>query len=301
MRLDAVLIVAAGMAIGAVFVRRQHRLPHPLLDLGLFRVRPFVVCLSIYVLGAFAAFGTFLTFAQYLQLVLGLRPLEAGLWTAPSGVAFVLGSLIAPPLTRYVRAKRVMAAGLAMSAAGSAVLTQIDGGSGLGAVMIGFLLFSFGLSLTFTLAVDLVVSSAPPERAGGASALAETGAELGGAVGIAILGSIFTLIYRAGMADTTPAGVPLESTQTLGGAAETARQLPGPLGAQLLEASREAFSSAMNVTAAVCALAMVAASLSAAFLIPDPRDAPPAGDAPADDEARAATPGPAATAATARS
>jgi DHA2 family multidrug resistance protein-like MFS transporter len=267
-QLDAALIVAAGVVIGAVFVRRQHRLAEPLLDLALFRVRPFVVCLTIYVLGAFAAFGTFLTFAQYLQLVLGMGALEAGLWTAPSGAAFIIGSLVAPILVRHAQAKHVMAAGLALSAVGSAVLTQVDSGS-LAVVMTGYLLFSFGLSLTFTLAVDLVVSSAPPERAGGASALAETGGELGGAVGIAILGSILTFLYRGAMADAAPAGVPAEAVQTLGAAVAAVPELPAEIGAQLLAAARDAYSHATTVTAAICALALLAASLATVFLIPD--------------------------------
>jgi MFS transporter, DHA2 family, multidrug resistance protein len=269
-RLDAALIVAAGVAIGAVFVWRQHRLAAPLLDLSLFRIRPFVVCLTIYVLGAFAAFGTFLTFAQYLQLVLGMGALEAGLWTAPSGVAFIVGSIVAPILSRHAQAKHVMAAGLALSAIGSAVLTQVGGGS-LGLVMTGYLLFSFGLSLTFTLAVDLVVSSAPPERAGGASALAETGGELGGAVGIAILGSILTFLYRGAMAGETPAGVPAEAAQTLGAAVAAARKLPVESAVQLLAEARDAYCHGMSITAAICALALLAASLATVFLIPGRR------------------------------
>jgi MFS transporter, DHA2 family, multidrug resistance protein len=269
-----------------VFVWRQHRLAHPLLDLGLFRVRPFVVCLTIYVLGAFAAFGTFLTFAQYLQLVLGMGPLEAGLWTAPSGAVFILGSIIAPLLVRRAAPKHVMAAGLALSAVGSAVLAQAGQTGSLDVILTGYLLFSLGLSLTFTLAVDLVVSSAPPERAGGASALAETGAELGGAVGIAILGSILTFLYRAAMADA-PAGVPVEATQTLGAAVAAAQQLPGAVAAQLLAAARDAYSHAMTVTAAICALALLAASLATMFLIPGRKAEPkaePNADVDAGDE-----------------
>jgi DHA2 family multidrug resistance protein-like MFS transporter len=153
-----------------------------------------------------------------------------------------------------------MSGGLALAAVGAGILTQLGGASTLSIVMAGFLVFAFGLSLTFTLAVDLVVSCAPPERAGSASALAETGAELGAAAGIAILGSIITFLYRGAMADLPDA--PLVARQTLGGAVAAARELPGPLGAELLEAARAAYSHSTSVTAAICAVALVVASIA---------------------------------------
>jgi DHA2 family multidrug resistance protein-like MFS transporter len=258
--LAALLVIAAGIGVGWLFVARQARLAHPLVDLELFRVRPFVVCLTIYVFGAFAAFGTFLTLAQYLQLVLGMGPLEAGLWTAPSGAAFIVGSLVAPVLARWFHKVHVMSAGLALSAAGAALLAQLDATSSIGFVVTGFVIFSIGLSLCFTHAVDLVVSAAPPERAGSASALAETGAELGGAVGIAVLGSISTFIFRSTMGDF--------GVETIGGAAAAADKLPPVAAAQLLDASRDAFVSALTVTSSICAIALLAASIASALLLP---------------------------------
>src|SRR5688500_4619828 len=192
----ALVLIATGIVLGYIFVARQRRLAHPFIDLKLFSLRPFTVCLAIYVLGAFAAFGTFLTLAQYLQLVLGLGPFEAGMWTAPSGVAFIVGSIVSPFLVRWLRKVWILAGGLGLSACGAGALAQVTAGSSLAFVVGAFLVFSLGLSLAFTHAVDLVVSAAPPERAGSASALAETGAELGGAVGIAVLGSIATFIFR---------------------------------------------------------------------------------------------------------
>ncbi len=276
--LPALAFVAVGAALGAVFIQRQRRLPHPLVDLGLFRVRAFTICLTIYTLGSFAAFGTFLTIAQYVQLVLGMGPLEAGLWSAPSGAVFILGSIVAPRMSRVMRPRYVMVIGLLLSALGTGTLTQLGGDRSLAVLMTGYLVFALGMSLTFTLAVDLVVSSAPPERAGGASALAETGAELGGAVGIAVLGSILTFVYRAMI--EVPAGAPAEVSQTLGGAVAAAAALPGPLGAQLLETARAAYASAMSITSAICALALIAAMLAVAFLIPDAPVASAGGDAP---------------------
>jgi MFS transporter, DHA2 family, multidrug resistance protein len=261
------LVIAAGLAIGYLFVRRQTRLAHPLVDLELFRVRPFTACLAIYVLGAFAALGVFFALAQYLQLVLGLGPLEAGLWTAPSGAAFIVGSIVAPALVRWIRKVHIMAAGLAISAVGAGALTQLDAGSSLALVSTGFLLFSFGLSVCFTHAVDLVVSAAPPERAGSASALAETGAELGGAVGIALLGSLGTFLYRRAMLVAAPRDAPAEAVQTIGGAVASAERLPPQAAAQLLDSAREAFCHAMMVTSSICAIALLAASIATEVLL----------------------------------
>jgi DHA2 family multidrug resistance protein-like MFS transporter len=264
----SLLVIAGGLALAYLFVRRQTRLAHPFVDLELFRARPFTACLAIYVLGAFAALGTFLVLAQYLQLVLGLGPLEAGLWTAPSGGAFIVGSIVAPGLVRWIPKVHIMAVGLAISALGAGLLTQLDASSSLAFLQTGFLLFSFGLSVSFTHAVDLVVSAAPPERAGSASALAETGAELGGAVGIAVLGSIGTFIYRGAMLDAAPGSLVPEAAQTIGGAVALAERLPAQEAAQLLEVSRAAFSQALMITSAICAIALLAASVAAVALLP---------------------------------
>ena len=255
----SLLAIAIGLVLAIVFVRRQTRLAHPLLDLKLFRVRSFAVCLAVYVIGAFAAFGTFLTIAQYLQLVLGFGPGEAGLWTAPSGVAFIVGSLVAPVLVRWINKVYILAAGLALSALGAGLLTQLAAHPSLALMLTGLLMFSFGLSLSFTHAVDLVVNAAPPERAGAASALAETGAELGGAVGIAVLGSIATFVYRATMID---ADAPAQATQSLARAVAIAHD------DALLTTARDAFMNALTLTSAICAIALLAGSIAAAVLLP---------------------------------
>ena len=124
--------ILAGLAIGVVFVRRQRALADPMIDLGLFRIRAFNAALATNVLGIFIAFGYFLFVAQYLQLVLGLSPLEAGLWSLPSAAGFIVGSQVAPAAAPPVPARRyVIGAGLAMGAVGLAMLTQLDGSGGL--------------------------------------------------------------------------------------------------------------------------------------------------------------------------
>ena len=100
------LAITVGLTMAALFVHRQQRLDDPLIDLKLFRSRALSASLAVNVLGFFMAFGTFLFIAQYLQLVLGMGPLEAGLWTAPSAGGFIVGSQLAPLLVRRVRPHR---------------------------------------------------------------------------------------------------------------------------------------------------------------------------------------------------
>ncbi len=126
-----VLSIALGLAIGAVFVRRQRRLDDPLIDLGLFRVPAFTSSLFLYGFGILMVFGGFLFVPQYLQLVLGLSPLEAGLWTLPWALAFVVGSQVTPKLAQRFAPTTIMAAGLALAALGFVVFTQVDAASGL--------------------------------------------------------------------------------------------------------------------------------------------------------------------------
>src|SRR5919202_3863165 len=138
------LAILAGLASGAVFVRRQHTLADPLLDLRLFRVPAFSAALATNVLSFFIGFGALLFIAQYLQLVLGLSPLQAGLWMLPSSAAFILGSMLTPVLARRVRPVVVMAGGLGLAAAGFLVLARLDGASGLAVLVAGSVVFSLG-------------------------------------------------------------------------------------------------------------------------------------------------------------
>jgi DHA2 family multidrug resistance protein-like MFS transporter len=199
------LSIVVGLAVGTLFLRRQTRLADPLIDLRLFRVGAFRTSLAINTLGFFVAFGGELFVAQYLQLVLGLSPLEAGAWTVPGAAGFVVGSMVAPVLVRRIQPAFVTAGGLALAAVGFAVLAQVGGSSGLAVLVTGTALLSLGLGPVFTLAADLVVSAAPPERAGAASAILETSSEFGSAAGIAILGSLGYAVYR-GELETAPFG-----------------------------------------------------------------------------------------------
>jgi MFS transporter, DHA2 family, multidrug resistance protein len=259
----AVLSVLAGITIGVVFVRRQRTLADPFIDLRLFRAPAFNAALGVNVLGCFMIFGSFLYSAQYFQLMLGLSPLEAGLWMLPSAITVTIGSLVAPVVVRRLQPATVIAGGLALVAAGFVLLTQL-GEQSLALLVIGSMVFSIGLGPVFILTTDLILGSAPPERAGAASAISETGAELGGAVGIASLGSIATAVYRLRVDDhltAVPAEAREAARETLGTALAAAERLPRDLGAAVAEAARGAFVDAFHVVAAANVVIAVALAI----------------------------------------
>jgi DHA2 family multidrug resistance protein-like MFS transporter len=283
------LSILVGLAIGLVFLLRQQRLAEPLLDLRLFRIPAFSTSLVANTLSLFLVFGIFFLIAQYLQLVLGLSPLRAGLWTVPSQLGFIVGSLLAPRIVRCLGAGMTMAYGLGLATIGLVVLVQLqgNGNSALAALVTGSVLVALGVAPVITLATDLIVGAAPPERAGVASAISETGTELGGALGIALLGSIVTAVYRDQLTNAVPAGLrPVDADtarNTLAGATHVAERLPSHLDSSLLTVARDAFTQGLHVAAIVSAvLAIAVAVLSAKVL----RGAQAAPEAEADPQPR---------------
>jgi DHA2 family multidrug resistance protein-like MFS transporter len=278
----------AGLAAGLLFVRRQRKLADPLLDLGLFRSPAFAAALTTNLLSFFAGFGALLFIAQYLQLALGLSPLAAGIWMLPSSAGVIAGSMLTPVLAGRIRPGYIMAAGMALAAAGLALFTQLGSSTGLGILVTGSVVFSLALAPVDTLATDLAVGAAPPERAGAASALSETAAEFGGALGIAILGVIGTSVYRSRLSGTLVPGLAPRAAaaarDTLGGAVAVADRLPGQAGQALLAAARQAFTQGLHVAFAVSAAAVLAAGVLAAIqlrrLQPEPSPSSSAGEAP---------------------
>jgi DHA2 family multidrug resistance protein-like MFS transporter len=267
---EAALFIVAGLVIGTSFIQRQRTLADPLIDLNLFRLPAFSVSLATYTLGVFVAFGSFLFIAQYLQLVLGLSPLHAGLWSVPGAISSIVGSNVAPILVRRIRPAFIIAGGLALGAIGFALISQV-GISSLALVVAGWTIMSLGFGATFTLTADLVVGTAPAERAGSASALSETGAELGGALGIAVLGSLGTAIYRGQLAVGLPYGISIEAArsaqETLAGALMVAEQLPDSLGRPLLTVAQNAFVDGVQVTAIIGTVVMVGLAVLTATML----------------------------------
>ncbi|MCD9033121.1 MFS transporter [Luteimonas sp. Y-2-2-4F] len=282
--LAPLLWLAAGAAAAALFVRRQRRLAHPLLDLGLFSNRALSAALVVLLFGLVAVAGAMLAVSQYLQLVAGLSPLAAGAWMGPPALAMVCAGIAAPLLARRVRPGRVVAGALLLSAAGGALLAGMDAGSGLASAVGGFALVYLGLGAIAALGTDLVVGAAPPARAGAAAALSETAQELGVALGVALLGSLATAIYRGRLAATLPPGLPADARRALDDGLWTAAAFAERLPPGALAQAREAFMAGFQATGAVCAAmglglaALAAVSLRHVGAIggPEAADAPAA-------------------------
>jgi MFS transporter, DHA2 family, multidrug resistance protein len=267
----ALALVVAGLAIGAVFVRRQARLPYPLLDITLFHNKRFAAAIAAYGLSCLAMFGVYIFIAQYLQLVLALTPLQAGLAMVPWSLTFMIVSLITPRFARRLQPVGVLVGGLATSAVGFALLAFTDGPHALMLLLVSTVVMSLGMAPVITIGNEMIITAAPPERAGAASALSETSAEFSGALGIAVFGSAGTALYRHAVQGGLPEGLSADAaaaaTATLGGAVATAQAHPGPIGDALLALSRAAFTDGMQLTAWVATLVVAFASVVAARIL----------------------------------
>jgi DHA2 family multidrug resistance protein-like MFS transporter len=270
-----ILAIVAGIVLGILFARRQLQLPSPIIDVRLFRIRAFSASLGTYLLGIFVVVGYFLFIAQYLQLVLGLSPIEAAVWSLPSAVGFIVGSVVAPKIIHRFRPSVVMGTGMAIAAVGTAILLGLglDAGSGIALIVVASMVISLGLAPVITLATELIVGSAPPEQAGAATGMSETSGELGGALGIALLGSLGTAVYRRGVAESVPPGIPQEAVDTardtLGGALAVAESLPETLGGPLVAAAQIAFIDAIHFVAVVAVVGAILTAIAAAFALRD--------------------------------
>ncbi|MEU0691543.1 MFS transporter [Streptomyces uncialis] len=260
----ALLVGSLGLVLGTLFVRRQLSLAHPLLDLSLLRNRVINTSLLTYLLGMFAMGGTQVFIALYLQEVLGLSPLLAGVWMVPASLGTVAGSLLAPVLVRRWRPSTVITGGMVLASAGF-VLLALTGVDDLPTLIVGYLLVALGLSPMITLCTDLVISTAPARRAGAASALSESSGELGVALGVAVLGSLGTAVYRARIDGELPDGLPAAAADsvrdTLGGAGRIAADLPADLADALLTAARGALTLGLNLTSATAAAVALATAV----------------------------------------
>ncbi|MFI0506737.1 MFS transporter [Streptomyces albogriseolus] len=261
--------LAAGL-LGAtalyLFVRRQLALPKPLLDMRLFRSRGFSGAVLADLLTVLGLSGLVFFLSQYLQLVQGRRPLEAGLAELPAAIGAVVAGLIAGRTARRFSVRSVVAGGLAAIGLALAALTVIGQSTGYPLLGTALLVVGAGAGFSFTVTADVILSSVPKEQAGAASAVSETAYELGAALGIAVLGSIVTGVYRNFPA---PPGTPLSAHESLGSAVEAATHLPAATATPMLAAARESFVDGLTLAAGVGAAVLLAASAAAWFMLRD--------------------------------
>lgn len=245
--------VAAGVALGILFLRRQRGLAHPFIDLALFGERAFAATVLMLLLNALVMFASSFFNAQYMQLVLGLSPLATGLWILPSMATVTVSSMLSPQLLKRYRRDPLMVACLLLCAAGFG-LAALVGVGGLSALVAGSVVMAMGAGPVGTLASEAILSAASHERAGSAAAIANASAELGGALGIAVLGSIGVAVYRTSMLG---AAAPEAARESLAEAVTAARALPPDARDALLETSRDAFATAFVLVQLVSAGLMV--------------------------------------------
>ncbi|WP_431676558.1 MFS transporter [Kitasatospora sp. KL5] len=254
--------LVAGTAVGLLFVRRQLRVEAPLLDLRLLRNRPFTAVLVALVFAGIAMAGTGLLVTQYLQGVLGRSPLASAVLFAPMGLGVAVGTVVAPALARRTRPTTAIAGGLVVSALGSLLLVGADGAGALPLVVAGITVLALGTGPLFALGTGLVLGSVPPERAGSAAAMSETGNYFGGSLGFALLGSLAAVVYRSRTDGTS---------DSLAGAVAAAHRLPDGRGAELLHTAREAFTAGLHVTGAVAAAVFAGLACLTLAMRPAPR------------------------------
>jgi MFS transporter, DHA2 family, multidrug resistance protein len=259
--------LVVGAAIGVVFVRRQFRLETPLLDLRLLRSRPFTAVLIALVFVGIAMAGTGLLVTQYLQNVLDYPPAASAVLFAPMGLGVAVGTMAAPTLAGRMKQTTAIAGGLSVSALGGLLLVGADGARALPMVMTGITVLALGTGPLFALGTGLVVGSVPPERAGSAASMSETGNYLGGSLGFALLGVLAAVVYRIRMHGTS---------DSLAGAVAVSRHLPVGQSAELLHTAREAFTASLHVIGGVAAVIFAGLAVLILTMCPATRTTPAA-------------------------
>ncbi|MBP2391030.1 MFS transporter [Aeromicrobium fastidiosum] len=269
---DARLLVTVVLAVlaGVVFIRRQRRLAHPLVDLDLFGYRPFAGAVFANLIAIFALVGLLFFFSQYLQLARGMSPLEAGLAELPVTLASIVVVLIIAAMVRRIGRGRSIATGLGCASLGLTATAFTVGNAHFVWLALALVPIGLGIGVAMTLAADVMLSAVPPAKAGAASAITEMANELGVVLGIAVLGSFLSLMYRSGLSvsDATDAGTRARVEDSF--ASATAVLDPG---SPAYAAARTAFVDAVQTTSLVAAVMTLAAAAVAWRLIPVGRDA----------------------------
>ncbi|MER5729190.1 MFS transporter [Streptomyces sp. NPDC002138] len=249
--------LAAGLLFGSVFVRRQLTRDDAMISRDLFRGRGFAAGVAFNSIAAFVMMGSAYFTTQYLQSVLGMGTLEAALWSLAPSVAVGAAAPASTALGQKYGRPVVVAGGFAVGAAGFTLLA-LTGTDSLWLLLTGAGVLASGIVAVMSLVSDMALASAPAEKAGSAASVLETGSEFGGALGMALLGSLSTAVYRGDLADAQPA-----VRETLGGAAAVAHQIGGQAGETVLAAAREAFVHGMHTASYGAVALLLAAALIA--------------------------------------
>ncbi|WP_020574074.1 MFS transporter [Actinopolymorpha alba] len=246
--------VLVGVAATVVFLARQRRAAYPLIDLELFRVRTFSTGVVANTVVAVVTAGLGVLAFPFLQLVHGLTPLQSALWAVPTFAGSFVGAAAAAALARRHPATPLLGGGLLAAAIGLAVITTVEPAGGLWRFLGGYTILTFGVGVTATIANSFVLDSAPPERVGTASGIAETSTQLGSALGIAVLGTLAGAIYRTTMASAAPVDTDPAALETVADAVVAAHQSSPQSAATLLDAAYAAYTDGVTTVALVGAI-----------------------------------------------
>ncbi|MCZ4607348.1 MFS transporter [Streptomyces sp. Lzd4kr] len=253
-----VVSITVGLLFAALFVHRQRTAASPMISPALFRGRGFAPSVALNLVSAFGIMGSAYFTTQYLQSVLGKSALEAALWALLPSVPIGAAAPVATQLVQKgVDRGYVVTGGFLIAASGFGVLS-LAGTDSMVLVLVACAVLAVGGVVVMSQIMDLAMGTAPLERAGSASSLMETGSEFGGALGMAVLGSIGTAIYRHEIPDSAPEA----ARETLGGALAVADRTPG-----LATAAREAFTSGMQGAAIAGAVLLAGAAVLAAVTL----------------------------------
>ncbi len=265
----ALATLVTAIVLLVTFTRRQLKMPEALLDVRLFANPMFSVAVGCVLLSIFGLIGLELFFAQYLQLVIGLEPLAASIRLMPLMLATLVGSLLTARLLHRFGTRVVVTGGLAITTLSLVPLLWLGVDDQYLLLWPPFVAMGFGLEIALVAANDVIISSVSADRAGGAAAIEETAYELGGGLGLAVLGSIVTAGYSAAL--TVVPGVSnadmAAADESIGRAVEVAEGLPAAVGEQLVETAKAAFMHGFHLAIVVSiALLGLSALLAGAIL-----------------------------------
>jgi DHA2 family multidrug resistance protein-like MFS transporter len=259
----SVAAIVAGLAFAIVFVRRQKALAasarrRPLLDLSMFRSRGFTLVLISLMLMTMLTGPLMMLNTQYFQLVSRATPLDAGLLTMPSALVSTIGFIVMPLIGRRIRPGLVIGAGLVLITAALILMAQVTPQTGPWPLIVGFALVSFGAAPLPTLGTNLIVGSVPVEKASSAASTSETSGQLGYALGIAVLGSIVTVVYRLRLPEVNglTAAQQAAAGESISGALPVSRAVPAGIAAELQSATADAFCAGIQTASLIAAAVM---------------------------------------------
>ncbi len=273
--------IAGAVALLSVFAWWELRTPTPLLDVHLFRNMRFTAASLAITLGFFALFGFIFLVTQYLQLVKGYSALQAGVRTLPFALAMVVAAVTSPKVVQRVGTKLVVATGLTLMAGGFAIASTNDASTPYSVIASAMILMGFGLGSAAAPATESILASLPREKAGVGSAVNDTTREIGGTLGVAVLGSIMASVYGGRILDALsgtalPAGLRIAAGDSLAAALQIAGGVGGAAGRGIALAAQDAFVHAFQIGSVVTgAVALAGAVLALLFLPSRSRDEEP--------------------------